>query len=105
VLNTQYHLSTATDLILSRARAIEKEVVREFNGTTAGYKSKIRTLVFNLKDKNNPALKESVVSGDLPIEKFCKMTSEVCFAALVRNQETDKSTHFLGDGIGGKKVR
>ena len=31
----------------------------------------------NLKDKNNPTLRESVVSGDLPVARFCKMTSQV----------------------------
>jgi len=65
-----------TDLILSRAQAIENAVLKEFGGTTAAYKSKIRSFFVNLKDKNNPALRESVVSGDLPVERFCKMSSQ-----------------------------
>ncbi|KAL6303618.1 transcription elongation factor [Sparassis latifolia] len=65
-----------TELIFSRAKSIESAVVSEFGGTTAAYKSKIRSLFVNLKDKNNPGLRESVVTGDLPVQKFCKMTSQ-----------------------------
>lgn len=63
------------DLIRRRAEGIERAVFDEFGGTSAEYKSKIRTLFVNLKDKKNPGLRESVVSGDLAIEKFCKMSS------------------------------
>jgi transcription elongation factor S-II len=67
---------SASDLILSRARGVEKAVLIEFDGTTAAYRAKIRSLFVNLKDKNNPGLRESVVSGDLSVEKFSKMTSQ-----------------------------
>ena len=43
---------------------------------TAAYKSKIRSLFVNLKDKNNPGLRESVVAGDLAVTRFVKMTSQ-----------------------------
>lgn len=33
-------------------------------------------MVVNLKDKKNPGLRESVVSGDLPAAKLAKMTSQ-----------------------------
>jgi transcription elongation factor S-II len=59
--------------------AIERAVEKTFNGPTAEYKAKIRTMFVNLKDKNNPSLRESVVSGEIPAEKFCKMTSQVWF--------------------------
>lgn len=62
---------------MSRAKAIEANVLSEFGGTTAAYKSKLRSFFVNLKDKNNPSLRESVVSGDLPVAKFCKMSSAV----------------------------
>jgi len=65
-----------SELILTRASGIESAVLAEFGGTTATYKSKIRSLYMNLKDKNNPGLRESVVSGDIPVAKFCKMTSQ-----------------------------
>ena len=68
----------ASDLITSRAIAVEKAVYAYFGGTTAEYKGKIRSLFVNLKDKANPSLRESIVSGELSPEKFSKMSSEVC---------------------------
>jgi len=64
------------DLILSRAKGIEQTILKDNNGVTAAYKAKIRSLFVNLKDKNNPTLRERVVSGDLTVERFCKMTSQ-----------------------------
>lgn len=64
-----------TEQILTRARGIESAVHSQYDGTTAEYKSRIRSLFVNLKDKNNPGLRESIVSGDLSVEKFSKMTS------------------------------
>ncbi|KIP07884.1 hypothetical protein PHLGIDRAFT_35252 [Phlebiopsis gigantea 11061_1 CR5-6] len=61
--------------ILSKAKAIESTVLNDNDGVTVAYKSKIRTLFVNLKDKNNPGLRESVVSGDIPVARLCKMTS------------------------------
>lgn len=68
--------SAPVELVLSRAKGVEKSVYNDHGGTTAAYKQKIRTLYINLKDKNNPGLRETVVSGDLPVDQFAKMTSE-----------------------------
>jgi transcription elongation factor S-II len=65
-----------SDLITGRAIAVEKAVFAHFGGTTPEYKGKIRSLFVNLKDKANPSLRESIVSGELSPEKFSKMTSE-----------------------------
>ena len=67
----------ASDLIMSRAKAVEAAVFAQFDTTDSGYKGKIRSLFVNLKDKTNPSLRENIVSGDLSAEKFSKMTSEV----------------------------
>jgi transcription elongation factor S-II len=64
-------------LIAQRAVAVEKAVAEELGINSGGYKAKIRSLFVNLKDKNNPSLRESVVSGDIPATKFANMTSEV----------------------------
>jgi len=64
------------DLIAQRAVAIEKAVADELGVNSGGYKAKIRSLFVNLKDKNNPSLRESVVSGDISPTKFANMTSE-----------------------------
>ncbi|KAI0260360.1 transcription elongation factor [Gloeopeniophorella convolvens] len=65
-----------SDLILKRARAVEDAVSKENNGTTAAYKSRIRMLFVNLKDKNNPGLRMSVTSGDVAAQDFAKMSSQ-----------------------------
>jgi len=65
-----------SDLILQRARAVEETVCKDFKGTTATYKSKIRMLFVNLKDKNNPGLRQSVTAGDIPAQTFARMTSQ-----------------------------
>jgi transcription elongation factor S-II len=67
----------AIELIQKRAQGVENAVYNNLGGTTSDYKAKIRSLFVNLKDKNNPALRESIVSGELSVEKFCKMTSAV----------------------------
>jgi len=75
-LSNPSHL-IANDLIAQRAVAIEKAVAEELGSNSGGYKAKIRSLFVNLKDKNNPSLRESVVSGDISATKFAKMSSEV----------------------------
>ncbi|KAH7915766.1 transcription factor S-II, central domain-containing protein [Hygrophoropsis aurantiaca] len=62
--------------IESRAKGVEAAVYSQFGATTADYKGKIRSLFVNLKDKGNPSLRESIVSGELSVEKFSKMSSE-----------------------------
>jgi len=73
------HLCTfpAIELLLSRARGIESTLLQEFGTVSAAYKSKIRSFYVNLKDKNNPELRENIISGKLEVERFCTMTSEV----------------------------
>jgi len=61
------------ELIVSRAKAIEATCHREFGGD---YRNKIRRLILNLKDKNNPSLRQAIVSGDLVVERFCQMTNQ-----------------------------
>ncbi|MBW0553044.1 hypothetical protein O181_092759, partial [Austropuccinia psidii MF-1] len=59
------------DLVHERAKSIELEVNRTNDST--GYKNKMRSLIFNLRDKNNPGLREAVVSGELGASKLCRM--------------------------------
>ncbi|KAI9566594.1 transcription elongation factor [Boletus coccyginus] len=71
-----YDSGAPSDLITDRAIAVEAAVFAHYAGTTPEYKGKIRSLFVNLKDKANPTLRESVVSGELSPEKFSRMTSE-----------------------------
>jgi transcription elongation factor S-II len=73
---------TATDLLLEKAKSIEGAVFADIGGTTQPYPTKMRSLFVNLKDKNNPSLRESVASGEIPVEKFVKMSSQASRSIL-----------------------
>jgi len=77
------------ELVLTMSRAVEKAVLTMTGGTTAEYKSKIRSLFVNLKDKANPGLRASIVDGTLAPEKFAKMTSQE-MASAERQAENKK---------------
>ena len=73
-----FFLHLATDVILKRATAIEAIVLTDHNNSMGKeYKGKIRSLYLNLKDKSNPGLRRNIVSGELAVVKFCRMTSQV----------------------------
>ncbi|KAG7973114.1 hypothetical protein I3843_07G213200 [Carya illinoinensis] len=55
---------------------IEAELFKLFGGVNKKYKEKGRSLLFNLKDRNNPELRERVMSSDIPPERLCSMTAE-----------------------------
>lgn len=58
------------------AMKIEAELFKIFDGVSKKYKEKARSLLFNLKDRNNPELRERVLSGDIVPERLCTMTAE-----------------------------
>ncbi|XP_008809014.2 death-inducer obliterator 1-like [Phoenix dactylifera] len=60
----------------SLAFRIEAELFRLFGGVNKKYKEKARSLLFNLKDRSNPELRERVLSGDIAPERLCSMTAE-----------------------------
>ncbi|GMN45231.1 hypothetical protein TIFTF001_014416 [Ficus carica] len=55
---------------------IEEELFKLFGGVNKKYKEKGRSLLFNLKDRNNPELRERVVAGEISPERLCSMTAE-----------------------------
>lgn len=55
---------------------IEAELFKLFGGVNKKYKEKGRSLLFNLKDPNNPELRERVMSGEILPERLCSMTAE-----------------------------
>lgn len=61
--------------ILQRSLAIEKTVYNAEGSSAGPYRTKMRSLYLNLKDKGNPTLRGSVVSGDLPVARLCTMSS------------------------------
>lgn len=64
--------SSPEDLALQ----IEAELFKLFGGVNKKYKERGRSLLFNLKDRSNPELRERVMSGEIPPDKLCSMTAE-----------------------------
>ncbi|GMI88623.1 hypothetical protein like AT5G11430 [Hibiscus trionum] len=58
------------------AYQIEVELFKLFRGVNKKYKEKGRSLLFNLKDRSNPELRESVVSGKITPQRLCAMSAE-----------------------------
>lgn len=56
------------------AAAIEEAVHKK--KTDAEYKTRMRTIMFNLKDKKNPQLRRRVVLEEISPEDFAVMSSE-----------------------------
>ncbi|KAJ7896402.1 transcription factor S-II, central domain-containing protein, partial [Mycena olivaceomarginata] len=57
-----------------QATAIEAAVFASLGGA---YSTKIRSLFVNLKDRNNPGLREAVASGEISVDRFVVMTSQM----------------------------
>ncbi|KAL8195813.1 hypothetical protein R6Q57_025566 [Mikania cordata] len=58
------------------ASRIEAELFKLFGGVNKKYKEKGRSLMFNLKDRSNPELREKVLSDVISPERLCSMTPE-----------------------------
>ncbi|CAA2963579.1 death-inducer obliterator 1-like [Olea europaea subsp. europaea] len=67
-------LATLTPINL--AFKIEAELFKVFGGVNKKYKEKGRSLLFNLKDRKNPELRERVMSGEISPESLCSMSAE-----------------------------
>ncbi|KAF9911256.1 RNA polymerase II elongation factor [Lobosporangium transversale] len=74
-----FNSNAESERLLSKATSIEATVFKKLsvdNKPSKDYKSKIRTFFMNLKDKNNPKLREAVVDGDVAVEDFCEYTTQ-----------------------------
>jgi len=60
----------------SLAEKIEEEIFKQIKNSGPLYKNKVRSRVYNLKDKNNKALRVNVLCGSISPERLSKMASE-----------------------------
>ncbi|OEL20356.1 hypothetical protein BAE44_0018628 [Dichanthelium oligosanthes] len=60
----------------SLALRIEEELFKLFGEVNKKYKEKGLSLLFNLKDKSNPVLRERVLSGEITPKDLCSMTTD-----------------------------
>ncbi|RKO83515.1 transcription factor S-II, central domain-containing protein, partial [Blyttiomyces helicus] len=76
--------------VLSIAEKIEN-ITNDTEGQgSQKYKTRIRSMWLNLKDKTNPFLRQRVLSGSLAVEQFAVMTTEE-MASNERRNEADKA--------------
>ena len=74
---------TASDLIYKRSKEIEHLVLDHYADDKApgqpgkAYRDRMRTLCFNLNNKKNPGLRLNVVSGEMTVGKFVRLTPKV----------------------------
>uniref|UniRef100_A0A914W7Q6 TFIIS n=1 Tax=Plectus sambesii TaxID=2011161 RepID=A0A914W7Q6_9BILA len=59
------------------AARIEEKLFDSHRGTTDKYKASLRSRVFNLRDKKNPALRENVLTGVVAPERFANVLTGV----------------------------
>ncbi|MCJ1373056.1 RNA polymerase II elongation factor [Loxospora ochrophaea] len=83
------HLSTQpSSTVLSVASAVEAAAYVEHGPEDKEiYKSKMRSLYQNLKNKTNPSLRVKVVSGEIPPERFVVMTHDELKSAERREED------------------
>ncbi|RHZ79367.1 hypothetical protein Glove_149g123 [Diversispora epigaea] len=63
--------------LIMRATGIEETVFEQFRGiANQCYRDKLRGLISNLRDKNNPNLRRKIMNGELPVGTFCTMSKE-----------------------------
>ncbi|XP_041329584.1 transcription elongation factor A protein 1 isoform X4 [Pyrgilauda ruficollis] len=55
---------------------IEEAIFQELKNTDMKYKNRVRSRIANLKDAKNPNLRKNVLCGNIPPDKFAKMTAE-----------------------------
>lgn len=88
---------------MKRAEKVELALFEEYGGVTDGYKNKVRSLILNLKNKRNPGLRESVVTGELSVKELCTMSIEVCRRVSDLATERLVVTFTIGHGIRRKE--
>jgi len=77
------------------ATSLEEAIFSQFKQTNQKYKNQIRSRVFNLKDKKNPALRINLLCGIVSTEKLAKMTSEEMANDDIKRQREE----FVKQGI------
>lgn len=84
--------------ILQKAIAVEAAGFEKLGPeTNPGYSSKMRSLFMNLKNKSNPKLRERVLSGEIPPERFVVMDNDELKSAERRKEDEQLMKENLKD--------
>ncbi|KAG0319631.1 RNA polymerase II elongation factor [Linnemannia gamsii] len=92
-----------SERLLKKATNIESIVFKNLSpdgSPSQNYKAKIRSFFMNLRDRNNPMLREAVVSGDVKVEDFCEYTTQdmASAEAKARDRELQLQNMFAAKG-------
>ncbi|KAK3826942.1 MAG: transcription elongation factor [Linnemannia elongata] len=92
-----------SERLLKKATNIEATVFKNLSpdgSPSQNYKAKIRSFFMNLRDRNNPMLREAVVSGDVKVEDFCEYTTQdmASAEAKARDRELQLQNMFAAKG-------
>ncbi|RXG68322.1 Transcription elongation factor S-II [Armadillidium vulgare] len=68
----------------SLAEQVEEQIYQEFRNTDAGYKNRVRSRVYNLKDQKNHQLRENVLTGQITPKRLASMSSEEMASAEMK---------------------
>lgn len=92
--------------ILACAKVIETTVFQGEKGTTPSYRTKMRSLYMNLKDKNNPQLRQRVVSGEITPLRLYKMSPQEMAPDELKKEmeEMEKQNLFKARGATEKRA-
>jgi len=82
------------------ATSLESEIFASYKQTNQKYKNQVRSRVFNLKDKKNPALRNNLLLGFVTPEKLAKMTSE----EMASDETKAQREKFVKEGIDGSRL-
>lgn len=101
IYNGLCYLSTsAPATILTCAMAVEAAAFSNFGPeTNNAYKDKVRSLFQNLKNKSNSALRTRVLNGDIPPERFIRMTHEELKSAERRKEDEKLATENIRNAM------
>lgn len=95
-----YLSTSAPATILTCAMAVETAAFSAFGPeTNDAYKSKIRSLFQNLKNKSNLALRVRVLNGDIPPDRFVRMTHEELKSAERRAEDEKLATENMREAM------
>lgn len=84
----EVHGNAEPKTVFAAAMEIESAAFDKIGGQMINndYRSKVRSLSLNLKDKNNPELRQQVLHGDIPAERLVVMRSEELASKSLKEQ-------------------
>eukprot|EP00795_Rhopilema_esculentum_P008690 gene8690-14709_t len=91
----EVEMDVNVDEVTKICSAIEEEIVKMYGDTGQKYKTKYRSLIFNLKDPKNRSLYKQVVQGELPPAKLVHMSPEQLASAELAKWREREAKHNI----------